>query len=148
MPNIFGDQFTSTPENPEFFRTDIYQSYIKKNENVILLPYGINGDSLVWQAEDDFYYRMAGGYFYLGGPWTNAIVDDLYSGYAARGFFAQFKIFAKSRDIGAIIVDDAYIDQCRTLLHRLHTRPVKVAGVEIFNIKHRRRKVSSSKKII
>jgi hypothetical protein len=135
MPDIISRHFSSTPDNPRFFATSGYRSYIRKNENVILLPYGINGDSLAWQAEDNFYFRIAGGYFYLGQPWNNAIVDNLSSGTARHGFYRRFQRFAKSKGIQAIIVSDAYVAQCQSLLSHLHTQPVKIAGVEIFNIK-------------
>ena len=134
MPNVFGDQFASTPDNPVFFASNSYKSYIHKGENVILLPYGINGDSLVWQAEDHFYYSIAGGYFYLGSPWYGAVVNDLYSGSATPGFYAEFERFAREKGVSSLIVSDRYAKHCRSLLSHLHTRPVKVAGVEIYNM--------------
>ena len=134
MPNVFSDQFASTPDNPVFFASNLYKSYIHKGENVILLPYGINGDSLVWQAEDNFYYSIAGGYFYLGSPWRGTVVSDLYSGSATTGFYEQFKRFAREKGISSLIVSDLYASHCRSLLSHLHTRPVKVSGVEIYNM--------------
>ena len=103
MPNVFDSQFASIPDNPAFFAGNLYRSYIHKGENVILLPYGINGDSLVWQAEDHFYYRIAGGYFYLGRPWNGTVVNDLYSGYAGAGFYRRFKRFTQAKGISAPI---------------------------------------------
>ncbi len=134
MPKIFDGRFASTLDNPPFFAGNAYKSYIHKGENVILLPYGINGDSLVWQAEDNFYYSIAGGYFYLGGPWRGTVVSDLYSGDAGPGFYKKFMRFAGEKRVSALIVSDRYVNQCRPLLSYLHTRPLKVAGVELYNI--------------
>ena len=47
---------------PRLFTTGMYKSCIGRGENVLLLPFGTLGDSMMWQARAGFWFRDAGGY--------------------------------------------------------------------------------------
>ena len=47
---------------PRLFTTSLYKSCIGHGENVLLLPFGTLGDSMMWQARTAFWFRDAGGY--------------------------------------------------------------------------------------
>ncbi len=48
--------------NPAFFRNGSYRRYLSAGETVLVMPYGWNSDSMLWQAETNFYFRMPEGY--------------------------------------------------------------------------------------
>jgi hypothetical protein len=49
----------SQPARLAFFTDGLYKSCIPRNETVTIFPFGYNGDSLLYQAETDFRFRMA-----------------------------------------------------------------------------------------
>ncbi|MGH7815036.1 MAG: hypothetical protein ACREQI_13680 [Candidatus Binataceae bacterium] len=48
--------------SPAFFARGIYRNYLRPGENVMVLPFGFHGNSMLWQAETGMYFRMVGGY--------------------------------------------------------------------------------------
>jgi hypothetical protein len=50
------------PERPAYFTERGYETSLRPDDIVVLLPYGANGHSMLWQAESGFAFRMAGGY--------------------------------------------------------------------------------------
>jgi hypothetical protein len=61
-PNLSWGGWSRTPDVPELFTTSLYKSCIGRGENVLLLPFGTLGDSMMWQARAGFWFRDAGGY--------------------------------------------------------------------------------------
>ncbi|MGH7814155.1 MAG: hypothetical protein ACREQI_09155 [Candidatus Binataceae bacterium] len=47
---------------PTFFTNGMYRRYLTRDENVLVIPFGWRGDSMLWQAAAGMYFRMAGGY--------------------------------------------------------------------------------------
>ena len=75
---------------------------------MVILPYGFEGDGMLWQALSAFHFRMAGGYTGFAPPipaeyerWP--IVDALYDVAPVPDAGGQFKAFLKSHDVGAVI---------------------------------------------
>jgi hypothetical protein len=62
LPNLSWNVWGRTPEVPSLFTTAAYKSCLGRGENVLLLPFGTLGDSMMWQARTRFWFRDAGGY--------------------------------------------------------------------------------------
>jgi hypothetical protein len=62
VPAVWHHDYRLHPERWSFFTTSFYKSCIPKNESVAIFPFGDLGWSTLWQAEDDFWFRMPGGY--------------------------------------------------------------------------------------
>jgi hypothetical protein len=61
------------PQRPELFaHPGLLARCIAKNENLLIYPYGYLGDSMLWQAENDYRFRMAEAYLRPGAPDTFA----------------------------------------------------------------------------
>ena len=61
-PNLSWGAWARTPDVPHLFTGGGYRDCIARGENVVVFPVGPRGDSLIWQAESGFWFRMAGGY--------------------------------------------------------------------------------------
>jgi hypothetical protein len=61
-PNVSWGAWSRTPDVPRLFTTAMYKSCIARGQNVLLLPFGTLGDSMIWQARTNFWFRNAGGY--------------------------------------------------------------------------------------
>ena len=62
VPNLAWGAWARTPQVPPLFTTGLYKSCLGRGENVLLLPFGTLGDSMIWQARSHFWFRNAGGY--------------------------------------------------------------------------------------
>lgn len=61
-PAIGGNFWRSIPEQPAFFRAEVYRKDIQPPDTVLVLPVGIAGQSMLWHAEAHLGFTMASGY--------------------------------------------------------------------------------------
>jgi hypothetical protein len=61
-PSVSWGAWSRTPDVPRLFSTGVYRSCLARGQNVLLLPFGTLGDSMMWQARTNFWFRDAGGY--------------------------------------------------------------------------------------
>ena len=64
---------------PSFFSTGIYKHYLTAKDNIIFFPY-FGGPSVLWQAETNFTFNLAGTYF--GAPPAAYANDSIFSALA------------------------------------------------------------------
>ncbi len=62
LPNLDAAYWTAKVDTPEFFSSGLYRRYIAPGANVLVTPYFILGNSMLWQAQTEMYFRMAGGW--------------------------------------------------------------------------------------
>jgi hypothetical protein len=62
LPNLSASFWTTADDTPIFFKSGISTKYFAPDENVLVLPFGIRGDSMLWQAESGMNFRMVGGW--------------------------------------------------------------------------------------
>ncbi len=111
LPNLSTSFWTTAIDTPAFFSTRLYTRYLSPGDNVLILPYGIKGNSDIWQATSGFYFRMAGGY--VGLPLIPAAVQQyfplMYSFYNLAEFplsDEMLKAFLTQKRVNAVIVAD------------------------------------------
>jgi hypothetical protein len=109
LPNLSASYWATPAAIPAFFSAGLYRQYLAPGETVIVLPYGILGEAMLWQAASGMYFRMAEGYVTFAPPvpeqhsrWP--IVAGLYQlrGVPAAG--DQFKAYLAHNGVGAVIV--------------------------------------------
>jgi hypothetical protein len=61
-PNLSWGGWARTPQVPPLFTTSLYRSCLGRGENILLLPFGTRGETMMWQARTGFWFRLAGGY--------------------------------------------------------------------------------------
>ena len=62
VPAFWHDNFRLQPERWAFFTSGQYKGCIPKGDNVAIFPFGAWGNSTLWQAETDFWFRIPEGY--------------------------------------------------------------------------------------
>ena len=136
LPNLSASFWTTVVDVPSFFREAHYAKYLSNAETVVVLPYGINGDSMLWQLESGWHFRMAGGY--AGNPplgfrqWP--IVRAFYRvgrvELPAAG--DQLKAFLAAHGATAVLVDDREAEIWRPLMATLDAAPIDSGGMTIY----------------
>jgi len=108
LPNLSGDYWTTSNDSPAFFTTALHRQHLAPGENVLILPFGIRGNSMLWQAETAMYFRMVGGY---AGPtlpefreWP--IVDAFFNAAYLPDAGAQLTAFMAHHAVNTVLVAD------------------------------------------
>lgn len=61
VPALQHADFVQRPERWAFFSDHLYKQCVPRGETLAVFPFGKFGDSLLWQAESGFWFRMAEG---------------------------------------------------------------------------------------
>lgn len=137
LPNVpLAASAQSRYADPAFFSQGLYRRFLRRNETVLVIPYGANGPSMLWQAQADMYFRMAGGYL---GPtpaefrrWP--IVTELLTGLPVPDAAEQWRAFAAAHRIDAVVVADGSDRAAAWLTCLLGRPPIRVGGVAIHRL--------------
>jgi hypothetical protein len=109
LPNLSVRFWTTRSEIPAFFSSGLYRQYLTPGETVIVLPYGMFGEGMLWQAATSMYFGMAGGYVGFAPPvpeepsgWP--IMSGLYRIAGVPQAGEQLKAYLANHDVRAVIV--------------------------------------------
>jgi hypothetical protein len=130
--------FAATPPTiPELFTGQGYRDCIQKNDVVLALPFGARGNSLIWQAESGFWFRLAGGYIMNTVPPSfrqpPAVASIASNQEPTRITLADVRAFARKASVSTIILNATQSRPWRRMLDRLG-RPQTIAGVLIYRL--------------
>jgi hypothetical protein len=126
-----------TPYQPPFITEALYRQAIHPRDVVLILPWGQAGEAMLWQAESDFHFRLAGGY--LGGvmpreykrwPIVQALQRE--SPYILD-YGAQFQSFLAAHQVRAVIVEEPAAGVYARLCALLGT-PLHLGGVLLYRV--------------
>jgi hypothetical protein len=138
LPNLSASFCTSAIDVPPFFREALYSKYLSPGETVVVLPYGLNGNSMLWQLQSGWYFRMAGGY--AGNPplefrqWPIVRVFYRVGTVELPNAGDQLKAFLATHHATAILVDDREAEVWRPLMATLGAAPIEAGGMTIYRV--------------
>jgi hypothetical protein len=138
LPNLSARFWTTAIDLPPFFRDGLYTKYLARGETVVVLPYGYNGNSMFWQLESNWYFRMAGGN--VGPPplgfrrWPAVRAFYRLDTVALPAAGDQLRAFLAAHHATAILVDDRKAELWRPLMVTLGVTPVRAGGMTIYRV--------------
>jgi hypothetical protein len=140
LPNLDYQFWTTAVDLPVFFAQGTYAHFLQKDETVLILPYANRGNSMIWQADADFYFRMAGGY-------TGAVIIDefqkwpivnaIYNGTDLADGTPQLGAFLAAHDVRDVVVQEKHAAEylpVLAILHALSLPATHVGEVIVFPI--------------
>jgi len=136
FPNTSSQAWRSGLGTPRFFSAGIYKHYLSPGENVVIIPYAQNGFSMLWQAQTNMYFRMAGGFVgvtpveFRGLP----IVQTFYSGVLPTDYRMSLKAFVRDHSVTAVIVDKRSAGPWRQLFSALQVTPFDVGDIFLYKL--------------
>ena len=138
LPNIDARYWITKVDTPAFFSTGLYKKYLSRDENVLVAPYWLLGNSMLWQAQTGMYFHMAGGWVgplpneYKRWPVINTLTEWTYLPEPQT----QLMSFLANHEVGAIVVSDS--DPDRSLWQRwlpgAVITPIEIGGVTLYRI--------------
>jgi hypothetical protein len=138
LPNLSGHYWTRPDDSPAFFTTGLHRQYLAPHENVLILPFGIRGASMLWQAETVMYFRMVGGYTATTPPefrdWP--IVDTFFAAAYLPDAGAQLSAFLARHAVSTIVVadDDPDAQAWHSLASACCATKQSVGGVTVYRV--------------
>jgi hypothetical protein len=127
--------FGERPTNPAFFKDSLYTDYLTRGESALMLPFGYNDASMLWQAETHFYFSMPEGYAgqEVPAPFSSdPVVAALLAN--APPPTPAFGSFIRAHHVQDVIVDAAAAGPWPAALVALGFRARFVGGVILYKV--------------
>lgn len=137
LPNLSADYWARPANTPAFFTNGTYRKYIAPGETVVTLPYWMLGNGMLWQAETDMYFRMAGAWTgppppeFDGWPIVKALATNVLTPDAET----QLKAFLANHGVVAVIADSGTNPVFQPMLSSLDDAPITTGGVTIYRVR-------------
>lgn len=140
LPDLGHPGWAAPAATPPFFSDGMYRTYVRERETVLIIPYGANGNSMLWQAGTGMYFRMAEG---VG---TGSIPRDFfrwpinytfYSGHLIPDHAGQLNAYLAAHAIRKIVVADGTPGPWPELFAGLGTDPLRRGGVSLYQVPDR-----------
>jgi len=121
-------------ELPAFITDGLYKQYLTPGEIVVVLSHRGNA-GMLFQAETDFYFRVAGGFI-------NASVNPYYGipapvemlSHPTKAGINQFRAWIKATGVGAIVVERDWSEEWMYIFGRLGMQAATVGGVTVYRV--------------
>lgn len=129
---IFDEPYVS----PAFITDGSYRHYLHPGEVILPVPFGPVGDSLLWQAQAQGYFRMASGWFGYYPPDYSAsnLVGQL-SGFAPfTDPVTAMGSFLITHHVGAVVMLPGQDDAWPRVMSQLGLTPIRVGGVWLYDV--------------
>lgn len=133
-PNLGSHAWFRTPDLPEFFATAEYTLCVAPGDNVLVLPYGYTGDSLLWQAVAGFRFRVAGGNIsprVPPAPFAGTTPIRLINDHVPFGGAADILALAREHGVRTILVEQSDPVPWSSVLAGVD-HPVAVGGMLVY----------------
>jgi hypothetical protein len=135
FPNLIAPLYGVPPSNPRFFSSKIYRRYLRHDETVLILPFGVNSMSGLWQAETGFYFYMPEGY-------VSGVVPSPFNAEPEVGQFVanapptapSFEAFIHRYRISNVVVDATSAGPWPEALTQLGLRSRSIGGVLLYDV--------------
>lgn len=122
------------PGVPSFIASGQYKQYIKPGSTVVVIATHTGNAGLLWQADTDFYFKLAGGYLNeaIAQSSMPLPVIELLTHGTNQPDVDQFISFVRSAKISAILVQDGSMRAWAEIFTHLHMRYSRVGGVTLY----------------
>ncbi|MCW3065573.1 MAG: hypothetical protein JWN32_2745 [Solirubrobacterales bacterium] len=137
VPNETGLPWGTRLDAPPLLARGDLARYVPEGATVLALPFGIAGDSMTWQQEAGFRFRLAGGYPNWALPASYkrfSIIGALRGGPAGRHAAARLRRFIRATGVSVIMLREGMPGDWQRLLGGLHARPVVTGGFAIYRL--------------
>jgi hypothetical protein len=125
-------KLTSHTTEPVFISSGQYRRQLAPGEIVVVIS-NVGNAGMLWQAQSDFYMRIAGGFINAGLNHRTDLpkpVQDLASASPSR--VATFESFVRTDHVGAILLDAANEPRWVGIFHKLGLSGHRVGGVVVY----------------
>jgi hypothetical protein len=119
-----------------FFEPQNVVATLGKNANVVMLPYGHTGPSMIWQWQSGMRFTQSGGYVSLPPQWETVwpVVDSFYTGVTGPDFESDISAFCTTHHISAILIGPGTPNSLVAAVHALRWQETTYHGVKVVRV--------------
>ncbi len=137
VPNPGAGDWATTYTIPSFFTSTAYRSCLGPGEIVLPEPIGIGGESMLWQEEDAFRFRMAGGRIQTSPPSPflhPGSLAQISVGYLpVKNETQLFRAYIREKHVTTVVLDPKEASIWAPSLDRI-VKPKLVGGVLLYRV--------------
>jgi hypothetical protein len=135
IPNPEMARWTPLSQEP-FFQPQNVISALGRDANVIMLPYGETGPSMIWQMVSGMGFTQSGGYIGFLPPAERAwrILQNFYAGVGGPTFENDISAFCVTHQVSAILVGPGTPAPLAVAVDALHWPETNDHGVRIVHV--------------
>jgi hypothetical protein len=132
LPNLSLFLWPERYPDPPFFSTGLYRKVLHRGENIVILPFGVTGPSMMWQAETGMYFSMSGAWMgptpqeFQRWPAVNAALAGLPLPDPGR----QLRCFLLAHRVEAVVAAAG----AGPLPAALGIKPIELGGVSVYQL--------------
>ncbi len=119
---------------PAFIATGSYRHVLSRGETVVVVS-NIGNAGMLWQADTDFYLRLAGGYINQSITRRSDLPPQVqHLAHASPDYVRSFESFARRDKIGAILVDRMHPPKWIGIFRRMGLQGHKTGNVVVYPV--------------
>jgi hypothetical protein len=137
LPNLSLPLWHSRVDTPAFFADGLYRDLLEPGEIIVVIPYADRGNSMLWQAQTGFAFRLAQGYVSVVPPPEFSrypILKTLYDAELIPNADGELRAFLRDKGVGAIVVQNGRTGPWADLFGSIDPRPRSVGGVTLYRV--------------
>ena len=119
---------------PAFITTGSYRHELSRGETVVVVS-NIGNAGMLWQADTDFYLRLAGGYINQSITRRSDLPPQVqHLAHASPAYVQNFESFVRKDKIGAILVDRTHPPKWIGIFRRMGLQGHKTGNVVVYPV--------------
>jgi hypothetical protein len=137
LPNLSLPLWHTRLDTPAFFADGLYRDLLEPGEIIVVIPYADRGNSMLWQAQTGFSFRLAEGYVSVVPPpefSRYSILKTLYDGDLIPNADGELRAFLRDKGVGAIVVQNGREGPWAELFGSIDPQPRSVGGVTLYRV--------------
>ncbi len=137
LPNLDGGLWGTRVDQPPLLSSAALARYIPTGSTVLALPFGIEGNSMYWQVQAHFAFRLAGGYvsWALPGEYHGLTIIRELHGSPPRGQLKRRLCgFIALTHTSVVLLRMGTRGDWEAILSPLHERPIRYGGFAIYSV--------------
>jgi hypothetical protein len=135
VPNRAMVRWTPLPLQP-FFEPQNVTASLGHNANVVMLPYGYTGPSMIWQWQSGMSFTQSGGHVSPVPQWESVwpAVRNLYAGTGGPSFKNDIAAFCTTHEVSTILVGPGTPAPLAAAVSALHWQETMDHGVRVVRV--------------
>jgi hypothetical protein len=137
LPNLTGLPWGTRVDEPQLMSSSSLSRYVPNNSTVLALPFGSAGDSMFWQIQAGFRFRLAGGYVSWALPrlYRELTIIEVLTGHPPHLHIRQrLCAFITKTHTETILLREHTVKDLPGVLATLNIRPVHAGGFAIYRV--------------
>ena len=137
-PNPLGVPWSTRVDSPALMKDPQLTRYVGSGATVLALPFGASGDSMFWQVQAGFHFRLAGGYVSVSLPAEYR--PEIYLVHALQGnpfsgnLTPRLCDFLRMTGSSVILLRDGRAGYWQRLLGPLGITPLHAGGFRVYRL--------------